>query len=57
LRHVFSPPKDEAWQAADAEYRRVNRGAASKNVTLAVGNPSIIPEPPIKLQGWKKGIV
>jgi len=27
------------------------------NVTLAVGNPPIIPELPIKLKGWKKDIV
>ncbi len=56
LRRVYST-KEEAWQAADAEFRKIGRGAASMSLTLAEGKPDMIPESPVELVDWKKEII
>ena len=43
----------EAKSAAEAEWRRLQRGRQSMEITLAAGRADIIPELPVTLAGWK----
>lgn len=55
LRHVYAN-KANAQRAARAEWRRLQRGAASFNYTPAIGIPEACPDTPAILSGWKDGI-
>lgn len=55
LRHVYAS-KEEARRAARTEWRRLQRGMAEFNLTLAHGRPEIIPEQTAIVQGFKKEI-
>ncbi len=55
LRHVYAS-KANAARAARAEWRRLQRGVASFNVTLALGQPEIITEQPATVSGFKPQI-
>jgi len=56
LRRVYAS-HDEAYNVADAEFKRVGRGAAGLRITLALGQPNLIPEQPATLEGWKDEII
>lgn len=45
-----------ARRAADAEYKRLQRGAAKFSLTLAAGRPDIFPEKTVKVTGFKPQI-
>jgi phage protein D len=51
LRGDF-PTEADAKRAAEAELARVKRGAATFTLDLAIGQPDIFPEMPVKLVGW-----
>jgi phage protein D len=51
LRGDF-PTEADAKRAAEAEFARVKRGAATFTLDLAIGRPDIFPEMPVKLAGW-----
>lgn len=55
LRHVYAT-KANAERAARAEWRRLQRGAASFSYTPAVGLPEACPDMPAVLSGWKPEI-
>lgn len=55
LRHVYSS-KANAQRAARAEWRRLQRGVATFNITMAIGDPTLFPETPAIVSGWKKQI-
>ncbi len=55
LRHVYSS-KANALRAARAEWRRLQRGMATFNITLAIGDPAIFPETPATVRGFKPQI-
>lgn len=55
LRHVYAT-KANAERAARAEWRRLQRGAASFSYTPAVGLPEACPDMPAVLSGWKPQI-
>lgn len=55
LRHVYSS-KTNANRAARAEWRRLQRGMATFNITLAIGIPELFPETPATVSGWKPQI-
>lgn len=46
------PSEAEARQAAVAEWRRIQRGSASFELTLAQGEPALMPQTPVALRGW-----
>jgi len=46
----------DALAAANAEWDRLKRGVATLELNLAIGNPAIAAESPIKCEGWKKNI-
>lgn len=48
--------EEDAKRAAEAEFARVQRGAATFDVELAVGRPDVYPEMPVVLKGWKDEI-
>lgn len=48
--------EEDAKRAAEAEFARVQRGAATFDVELAVGRPDVYPEMPVVLKGWKADI-
>lgn len=55
LRHVYSS-KANAARAARAEWRRLQRGMATFNITLAEGRPELFPETPAIVSGFKPQI-
>ena len=55
LRQPYPTP-EEAMDAANAEWERINRSGSSMRITLAYGRADIIPETPVRLLGWKAPI-
>lgn len=55
LRKTYSSEK-AAREAADSEWRRSARGAATLNYTLALGRPDLYPERRIRVSGFKPEI-
>ena len=55
LRHVYAN-KENATRAARAEWRRIKRGMAEFSMTLADGDPELMPELPITVTGFKPKI-
>lgn len=55
LRHVYAS-HTTARRAARAEWRRLQRGMAEFSITLAHGDPELIPETPATVQGFKPAI-
>ncbi|RUR46217.1 contractile injection system protein, VgrG/Pvc8 family [Vreelandella populi] len=55
LRHTYAS-EEEALEAAQAEWQRIQRGVAYFSITQAVGNPDIFPETPVWCLGWKPQI-
>lgn len=56
LRESYATEAD-ALDAASAEWRRIQRGAATFDFSLAVGRPDLAPQTPVRLQGWKAPII
>jgi hypothetical protein len=55
LRQSY-PNADQAQAAATAEWQRIQRQGSKFSVTLAIGDPSVYPETPVKASGWKPQI-
>jgi hypothetical protein len=55
LRHIYAT-KDNAERAARAEWQRQQRGVAEFSLTLAIGRPELMPELPVKVEGFKPQI-
>lgn len=55
LRHTYAN-KYNASRAADAAWKRIQRGVASFTFTLAMGQPAITPEFPVRVSGFKTEI-
>lgn len=55
LRHIYAS-KANAARAARAEWRRLQRGMATFNITLAEGIPELFPETPAIVSGFKPQI-
>lgn len=55
LRDTYATAAD-ALDAAKAELRRIQRGKATFELTLARGRADLVPETPITLTGWKADI-
>lgn len=55
LRNTF-PSEQQARQAADAEWKKLNREQATLSIDLAVGKPAALPEMPALLTGFKEQI-
>jgi hypothetical protein len=55
LRHIYSS-MENAKRAARANWRKLQRGMAGFSITLAYGQPDLIPEMPATVQGWKPAI-
>ncbi len=50
------PTEAAARQAAQGEWQRLQRGAATLALTLAHGNPLLVPETPLQVRGFKPQI-
>ncbi len=46
----------DAMAAAKAEWQRLKRGAANFSLTLAIGNPLLVPQTPVTVRGFKDQI-
>lgn len=46
----------EARQAAQAEWQRIQRGMATMSITMALGDPLLVPQSPVRVQGFKEQI-
>jgi phage protein D len=55
LRETFASETD-ARHAAVAEWQRIQRGAATFNITMAEGDPAVEAQSPIALEGFKQEI-
>lgn len=55
LRRTF-PTKEQAYDAARAEWQKLNRNTATMTLDLAVGKPDLMPNMPITLSGWRDEI-
>lgn len=55
LKETYSTAAD-ALAAAKAEWQRLKRGAATLSLTLAVGNPLLVPQTPVTVRGFKDQI-
>lgn len=55
LRDSFANEAD-ARAAAVAEWRRLQRGAATFEITLALGAPELAPQTPVRVRGYKPQI-
>ena len=55
LRHTYAS-KANAARAAKSEWQRLQRAVAQFTITLAHGNPALIPELPVLVRGWKPEI-
>jgi len=52
---IFGTEAD-ARAAAESEWKRIGRGAATFSLTLARGRPDLYPEKPVQLRGFKAEI-
>ncbi len=50
------PTEAEARRAAQSEWQRIQRGAATLALTLAHGNPLLVPETPLEVRSFKPQI-
>ena len=55
LKDTYASEED-ALAAARAEMQRVDRGAATLRLTLALGRPALMPQSPVSVQGFKPEI-
>lgn len=55
LRHLYAS-KHNAEKAAKAEWQRLQQGSAIFSLTLATGNPELMPELPVQVSGFKAQI-
>lgn len=55
LRHIYAS-KRNAERASKAEWQRLQRGVAEFIITLAMGQPDLIPELPVQVRGFKPEI-
>ena len=55
LKDTYASEED-ALTAARAEMQRVDRGAATLSLTLALGRPALMPQTPVSVQGFKPEI-
>lgn len=55
LKETYATEAD-ARSAAEAEWKRIQRGMATFSLTLAVGVPQLTPQSPVTVQGFKKQI-
>lgn len=55
LRHIYKT-EQSALRACQRESRRIERGAASFSLNLAVGNAELMPELPVQVVGFKPQI-
>ena len=55
LRHTYAS-EEEALEAAQAEWQRLQRGVAYFSITQAIGDPDVFPETPTQCIGWKPQI-
>jgi phage protein D len=55
LRTTYTSEVD-ARTAAVAEWQRIQRGLATFELSLALGNPALIPQSPVKVSGFKTDI-
>lgn len=53
LKNTYAS-KEEAEEAAKAEWLRIQRGEYKFNMTLAIGRPDIMPQSPVVVSGYKK---
>ena len=53
LKNTYSS-KEEAEEAARAEWQRIQRGEYRFSVTLAIGRPELVPQSPVRVSGYKK---
>jgi len=52
LRTIYAS-RDDAIQAARAEWQRVQRGIYTFQLDLAIARPQIMPQSPVRATGWK----
>lgn len=55
LKDTYATEAD-AMAAAQAEWQRIQRGLATLKLTLAIGVPSLVPQSPVTVQGFKQQI-
>lgn len=55
LKDTYANQAD-AMEAAKAELQRVDRGAATLSLTLALGRPQLMPQSPVTVEGFKPEI-
>lgn len=55
LKESYATEAD-ALAAAQAEWRRIQRGAATLELALARGEPTLMPQSPVRATGWKPDI-
>lgn len=55
LKDTYATQAD-AMEAAKAELQRVDRGAATLSLTLALGRPQLMPQSPVTVEGFKPEI-
>ncbi|MYL22527.1 phage late control D family protein [Halomonas alkaliantarctica] len=55
LRPTYASEQD-ALDAAQSEWQRIQRGHAEFSLALADGEPRLMPETPVRLRGWKAEI-
>ncbi len=55
LRHIYASKKT-ATRAAKAMWEKIQRGVATFSLTLAKGQPELIPETPVTVSGFKPQI-
>ena len=53
LKNTYAS-KEEAEEAAKAEWLRIQRGEYKFNMTLAIGRPDLMPQSPVTVSGYKK---
>lgn len=55
LKDTYATESD-AMAAAKSEWQRIQRGLATLKLTLAIGVPSLVPQSPVSVQGFKSAI-
>lgn len=55
LKDTYATEAD-AQAAAQAEWQRIQRGLATLSLTLAMGNPALVPQTPVSVAGFKEPI-
>ena len=53
LKNTYAS-KEEAEEAAKAEWLRIQRGEYKFNMTLGIGRPDLMPQSPVIVSGYKK---